>query len=152
LVRLASVEERRAASLVSFVILVRADGDEATEWSRMAIGFAGANRDYARSWRDLRRRERAFWIVVLSYVPGVGVAIMAVHLIRHDVPEYFAPWVGGGWLATYVIATFYRRSFRCPRCQHFFLGRTMDRGDSAQSCAHCELPRESPQDPDAHSP
>ena len=117
----------------------------------MAIGFARADQGYARSWRALRRRERAFWIVVLSYLPGVAVAILAVHLARDDVPECFALWVGGGWIASYVIASLYRGSFRCPRCGDFFLRRTIDRSGPERTCAHCELPRGAPQDPDAHS-
>jgi hypothetical protein len=117
----------------------------------MMIGFARSDPDYARSWRDLRRREAAFWIVVLSYLPGVALALLAVHLIRHDVPEHFALWVGGGWIATYVMANLYRLGFRCPRCRCSFFRPRMEQSGHAPTCAHCNLPRGAPQDPDAQS-
>ena len=117
----------------------------------MAIGVIRSDTDYARSWRDLRRREAAIWIVVVSYLPAVALAILFVHLFRYDVPERFAAWVAGGWIATYLAASFYRGAFRCPRCDHLFFHRTEDQGVPARACAHCRLPRWAHQDPDVRS-
>ena len=105
---------------------------------------------YERSWRDLRRRELLFWLVVLSYLPGVLLTILAVSLFRYDVPDQFAFWVGGGWIASYLALAFYRRGFRCPRCHDFFLRRGRNQTSSSHTCAHCELPCWAPEDPGVH--
>jgi hypothetical protein len=114
----------------------------------MAIGLVRSDTDYARSWRDLRRREVALWLVVVSYLPALALAMLVVHLFRYDVPQHFIVWVAGGWIAGYLAASVYRGAFRCPRCQHLFLTKAENQGTPARACTHCRLPRWAPQDPD----
>ena len=85
----------------------------------MAIAIRETEVDYEHSWRDLRRRELAFWAVVFSYLPSVGLTMLAVSLFHYDVPKDFAVWVGGGWIAMYIITSLYRRGFRCPTVSQF---------------------------------
>lgn len=112
----------------------------------MAIGSPRAGADNERSWRDLRRREVAFWTVVLSYLPAVGLAILAAGLLSYDVPRNLAVWVAGGWIAFYVAASLHRRGFRCPRCHNLYFRRGQT--SSARACAHCTLPCWALEDPD----
>jgi hypothetical protein len=114
----------------------------------MAITFRKTDADYEQNWRDLRRRELAFWTVVLSYLPAMGLTILVASLLHHDVPKDFAIWIGGGWIAVYIGASLYRRRFRCPRCHNFFFRRGGDQSSSPPTCAHCALPCWTPKDPD----
>jgi hypothetical protein len=115
----------------------------------MAIGLVRSDTDYARSWRDLRRREATFLIVVVSYLPAFALATLVVHLFRYHVPQQFVIWVAGGWIAGYLAASVYCGAFRCPRCHHLFFHRADNQGAPARACTHCRLPRWAPQDPDA---
>jgi hypothetical protein len=84
--------------------------------------------DYSRQLADLRRRNRIFWIIVLSYPLGMT-------LLMSFFPTPI--WVALIWMGATLIASLYRNGFRCPRCgQRFF--RT---GRFSRSCVHCGLPR-----------
>jgi hypothetical protein len=104
--------------------------------------------NYEHGWRDLRRRELAFWTIVLTYLPAVGLTMLALGLLHQDVPKNFAVWVGGGWIAIYIVASLCRRRFRCPRCRNFYFRRGDDQRSSRPICAHCALPCWTTTDPE----
>ncbi len=98
-----------------------------------------ADPEYLRSWRDLRRRELLFWFLVLSYVSGSLLIIVAVNVFNHDVPEHLGIYFSGVWLAGFVGASRYRQNFRCPRCHHFFFHRFRPIEPHARNCVNCNL-------------
>jgi hypothetical protein len=106
--------------------------------------------EYARSWRDLRRREFLWWLVMLMFMPGILLIMLALGIAFGDVPEHFGLWFGGVWIATFVVVSVYRQSFRCPRCNRSFFWRRNGYNPQAQYCAHCQLPRWALTDSDSH--
>ena len=92
---------------------------------------------YENAWYDLRRRELLIRLVALSFLPGVGVLILVTNWGYGDAPEHFGRWVGGGWIAAFLVAAIYRRCFRCPRCDNLYFGRRFSY--SPDVCAHCGL-------------
>jgi hypothetical protein len=110
--------------------------------SRLMANHSEAVSNYVRNWRDLRRRQYLFWIVVLSFVPAVLLSILIVNLLGSDVPQYFGAAIGAAWLAAYVAADCYLHHFRCPRCQGLFhIGYV---GQIARCCMHCRLANGTP--------
>ena len=94
--------------------------------------------NYINAWTDLRRRELLFRFVALSFVPLIFLTIAVVNALYGDLPQQFGRWVGGGWIAAFLVAGLYRRWFRCPRCSARFFAH----GASlvAERCANCRLP------------
>ena len=100
-----------------------------------------ADPQYLTSWRDLRRRELLFWFFVLSYVPGILLIIIIVNVFEHDLPEHIGMYFSAAWLAGFAGTSFYRQSFRCPRCHQFFFRRFMFVDPQSRSCVNCNLAR-----------
>jgi hypothetical protein len=82
-----------------------------------------------------------FWFLVLSYVSGFLLIIVAVNVFNHDVPEHLGIYFSGVWLAGFVGASRYRQNFRCPRCHHFFFHRFRPIEPHARNCVNCNLAR-----------
>ena len=96
---------------------------------------------YAQSWGDLRRRDLLFWFFVLSYVPGILLIIVLVNDFHRSVPEHLGTYFSIAWLAGFAGASFYRQSFRCPRCGQLFFRRMRLIEPSARKCMNCNLAR-----------
>jgi hypothetical protein len=104
---------------------------------RTIFNDPGTASNYARSWRDLRRRQYLFWIIVLSFLPAMLLSLAIINLLRNDAPEYFGAAIGAVWLAAYVAADFHLHHFRCPRCHGLFSAGYG--GQLSRSCTHCQL-------------
>jgi hypothetical protein len=92
--------------------------------------------DYEASWRSLQRRDRLVWGIAVSYVPCMAVLMVGVMMVGEQVTPQLFVYAAVLWLGVYVVASYYRQDFRCPRCtQRFF-----PRGGDARSCAFCNLP------------
>lgn len=102
----------------------------------MSVFGALSDRHPERCWADLRRRERILRYVAVSFAPGFLLLLWAINLVRPDVPQEFALWVVGIWVAAFVAASLYQQSFRCPRCSSPFFKRS---NSHSRSCAHCGL-------------
>ena len=89
---------------------------------------------YPRSWGDLRRRDLLFWFFVLSYVPGMVLIIVLVNDFPRSVPEH-GTYFSVAWLTGFAGASFYRQSFRCPRCGQLFFRRMRLIEPSARKCS-----------------
>jgi len=96
---------------------------------------------YPRSWGDLRRRDLLFWFFVLSYVPGMVLIIVLVNDVHRSVPEHLGTYFSVAWLAGFAGASFYRQSFRCPRCGQLFFRRMRLIEPSARKCMNCNRAR-----------
>jgi hypothetical protein len=94
---------------------------------------------YSQSWGDLRCRELLFWFFVLSYVPGMVLTIVLVNEFPRSVPDRLGTYFSVVWLAGFAGASFYRQSFRCPRCGELFFRRMRVIEPSARKCVNCNL-------------
>ena len=94
---------------------------------------------YPRGWGDLRCRDLLFWFVVLSYVPGMLLIIVLVNDFPLSVPEHLGTYFTVAWLAGFAGASFYRQSFRCPRCGQLFFRRMRLIEPSARKCVNRNL-------------
>jgi hypothetical protein len=97
--------------------------------------------EYPQSWGDLSCREILFWFFVLSYVLGTLLIIVLVNDFPLSVPEHLGTYFSVAWLAGFAGASFYRQSFRCPRCGQFFFRRMRLIEPSARRCVNCNLAR-----------
>jgi hypothetical protein len=97
--------------------------------------------EYPQSWGDLSCREILFWFFVLSYVPGMLLIIVLVNDFPLSVPEHLGTYFSVAWLAGFAGASFYRQSFRCPRCGQLFFRRMRLIEPSARRCVNCNLAR-----------
>jgi hypothetical protein len=101
--------------------------------------------DYTAAWRDYRKRRFVFWVVFLSYMPGVMAFFLGVGLPLASMtgikPDYFFFAIAGTWMLAFVVTNLRAVSFPCPRCgQHFF--RTWWYSNPlARRCVHCGLPK-----------
>jgi hypothetical protein len=82
-----------------------------------------------------------FWLVILSYLPGMLVIMLVVNRVRDDVPEHMLAYLSVAWLAAFLLASSYRRRFRCPRCHELFFRGLTGFDLHTQVCLHCDLPR-----------
>lgn len=99
-----------------------------------------ASQIYQRSWQDLRRRDLVFKLVVVSYVPGMALAILATEVFANYVSTRLAVYAAAVWLTMFVAVDLYRQAFRCPRCDHHFFRRSIWRGPDSRNCLNCDLP------------
>ena len=97
------------------------------------------SQNYRGAWDDLRKRIRIFWIVVLGYMPGVGLCTYLVYTF--GLPHWIAQGVAFVWMAAFIGAGGYRCGFRCPQCHHLFFMTWWRHNPYAGKCLHCKLPR-----------
>jgi hypothetical protein len=92
--------------------------------------------NYVEAYLDLSRRYRFYssgkiWLLTLCAVPAVifrnGLGIIVMMLLA---------WV------VYAASIQLIRTFRCPRCQHYYFGEGKIESGSLPNgkCVHCELP------------
>ena len=100
---------------------------------------------YASAWRGYARWSRAFWLVFVLYLPGVGFVSRALGLTRGDGTGVFI--AAGVWMLAFAIIGYRKSNFRCPRCGELFFRRFDDRPwrrswlyhPFARRCLHCGL-------------
>lgn len=86
-------------------------------------------------WSEYRRRRRWFFIVFLTYVPGVGVIGYSLSaLVGSDIAF---PVVAGFWMLAFAVAAVRMSSFPCPKCHRPFFHRLWVGNPLAEECIHC---------------
>jgi hypothetical protein len=93
--------------------------------------------NYAAAWADLRWRIRLFWIVFLTYLPGVAL----ITWLWPNLFEGLGFIVAIPWMIAFIIAGFYRHSFGCPRCGKWFFSTDWWQNPFSRKCLHCGLQR-----------
>lgn len=90
------------------------------------------------AWRDLRRRFRLLWILLLASLPGTFIFA----LLQDRVPRDAAlAAIGLLWAAAIARAGWRIARFACPRCGLAFFENWVFLKILRDRCAHCELPR-----------
>ena len=97
--------------------------------------------DYDAAWADLKWRIRMFWIVVLTYLPGVALITWLGSLIWPSHREQVGLVVAILWMIAFAATGFYRSFFRCPRCGKLFFQTDFWINTIAGRCMHCGLRR-----------
>jgi len=65
-------------------------------------------------WTEYRRRRNLFWLVLVTYVPGVLVLGLPLQwLLGSEEPIYLA---AGAWMVAFIVTANRMTAWRCPRC------------------------------------
>src|SRR6185503_13965867 len=95
---------------------------------------------YQRRWQEYRKRNTLFWVIALTYMPGV--ALSSIPLSRtfdSQKPVYMVAML---WMVAGTVAGFHRNNLKCPRCGHPFFRKTWWYDNwFAGKCVHCKLPK-----------
>ena len=87
------------------------------------------------SWQEYRRRRLWFFVIWLTYVPGVFVlGYPLTWLFGSDIPIYV---VAGAWMLAFIVSANYMESFCCPRCHDAFFRKFWFHNPLARRCVHC---------------
>lgn len=110
---------------------------------------------YSPAWRRYRRWARAFWIVALSYLPGVALIDRMVRSTHGNAANTVTFYVALAWLVATLVTGYCKGNFTCPRCGESYFaiwlqGRWRQGVWSnifARRCLHCGLPKWAPDNP-----
>jgi hypothetical protein len=92
-------------------------------------------------WRDLNRRFRLLWMLLLTSLPGTfASAWLLSGLLR---PKATLALIGLLWMAAVAAAGWHIARFACPRCGSPFFESWIFLKMLRDRCAHCALPRHS---------
>jgi hypothetical protein len=90
-------------------------------------------------WTEYRRKRNLFWLVLVSYVPGVLVFGLSLQwLLGSELPIYF---VAGAWMIAFIVTASRMTAWRCPRCGKSFFRTFWGQNPFALKCVHCRLPK-----------
>jgi len=97
---------------------------------------------YASAWRDLRRREAAYWIIFFTYLPGVVGLFKLLDWLAPGLGHSLAQWIAIAWGAAWIFSGYRRLAIHCPRCgERFVADRWWETSSlSSSECIHCGLP------------
>lgn len=89
------------------------------------------------TWYNYRHRRNVFWILLLSYLPGVAVTAFVLRTATGS--DAGVMFVAGAWLVAYGIAGWRFGHFPCPRCSRSFFIRRFMFCVWTRQCLHCGL-------------
>jgi hypothetical protein len=100
---------------------------------------------YTARWDEYRKTRNLFWLVFLTYLPGVAIIGIPLARLSRSRIVFFVT-LGLWWLA--FMATGLSLSFwKCPRCRKRFFSKWWYHNSFARKCVHCKLPKWAPADP-----
>jgi len=109
---------------------------------------------YSAAWRRYRRWAWSFWIIFVTYLPGMALVNRAVgHMRESSAVIFFAAFT---WMIAFAVIGYLKSNFSCPRCSELFFHEFDDRAwrrvwrdnPFARRCPHCGLPKWASQDAD----
>jgi hypothetical protein len=107
---------------------------------------------YSPAWRRYRRLSRTFWVLFLSFLPGVAVVSRLPAVPRGGDAVFVA---GLAWMIAFSAIGYAKWNLQCPRCGELFFHKFDDRAwrmswrhnPFARRCMHCGLPKWAARDP-----
>jgi hypothetical protein len=102
---------------------------------------------YSTRWSDYKRRRNLFWLVFLTYIPGVVILGIPLSKLLHADSIVFV--IVALWMLAFVVVGNYWGFWKCPRCGKPFFRKWWYHNSFARKCVHCKLPKWSLTDPDA---
>src|ERR1051325_3073087 len=94
---------------------------------------------YSVQWEDYRRRRNLFWIVFLTYIPGILIIGIPLACLFHS--NVVGPIVAGLWMLAFIVVSNYWGFWKCPRCGKPFFRKWWYHNSFARRCVHCKLPK-----------
>ena len=92
---------------------------------------------YSTQWADYRRRRRIFFLIFLSYIPGMYA--LGIPLEKHFASEIPLIAVAVTWIMAFVTAGWHMNAWKCPCCGNTFFRRKWIHNQFARKCVHCGL-------------
>lgn len=90
------------------------------------------------SWHEYKRRRRWFFIVLLTYLPGVALVGYPLRaLVGFDVFAVVACF----WLLVFTVVSVRMNSFPCPKCHRPFFYRFPVSNPLTGECMRCGFPK-----------
>lgn len=91
------------------------------------------------SWQYYRHWRRVYWLVLLTFFPGVGgIVIIGEFIFRSSLLAFLAFSV---WAVAFLESGVRLLGFRCPQCGNPFFSRAFSYNTFAKKCVHCGLPK-----------
>jgi hypothetical protein len=91
------------------------------------------------SWQNYRRRRFWFFVIWLTYVPGVFVLGYPLsRLLDSGIPVYI---LAGAWIVAFIASANYMELFPCPKCRRAFFRTSWFHNPLARRCVHCGFPK-----------
>jgi hypothetical protein len=88
-------------------------------------------------WTEYRRRRNIFWLVLVTYVPGVlAFGLSLQWLLGSELPIYLA---AGAWIIAFIVTANRMTAWHCPRCGKAFFRTFWGQNPFAGKCVHCQL-------------
>jgi hypothetical protein len=87
------------------------------------------------TWRDFRRRKRAFWAVFLLYLPVVLLVSFVLRAL--GLGESWALGAAVTWMALWTVAGSWLARFRCPSCGEPFFSKGRAGNVWSNACRQC---------------
>jgi predicted membrane metal-binding protein len=92
---------------------------------------------YTVQWNDYRMRRRIFWIICISYLPGVFLLSLPLEKYFHsDVPMMV---IAFSWLFAFLASGWYMNVWICPCCGNPYFKRRWFYNQFTSKCVHCGL-------------
>jgi hypothetical protein len=92
--------------------------------------------EYEAQWTEYRRRRRVFWLIFVTYIPGVFlIGVPLGNIFNSETPAVVTALM---WMAAFAIAGWRTTYWRCPRCRKRFFA-TWYVNQFARKCVHCGL-------------
>jgi hypothetical protein len=105
--------------------------------------------DYSVAWQDLKRRERIFGILFLTYIPaGLAIGVPLSKRVHSGWPFYV---VSGMWMAAVAFSYLRYVWWRCPKCHERFFYKGLFSNPITRRCLHCGLKMWASSDPGENS-
>ena len=92
---------------------------------------------YAAQWDDYRKRNKIFWLVFATYLPGV--VVIGIPLARFFHTGVMVGIIAGFWMIAFVVSRTHLRFWKCPRCSKPFFQKWWYHNSFARRCVHCAL-------------
>jgi hypothetical protein len=98
---------------------------------------------YQKDWEEYKRRQKAFWLVFLGYIPFMFLFnVVLADLFRvfsfGENVSFFCFIVFG---VVWIICGIRLQYWKCPQCRNSFHAKWWWRNIFSSKCLHCKLPK-----------
>ncbi|MDD5492036.1 MAG: hypothetical protein PHV60_05075 [bacterium] len=101
---------------------------------------------YEHQWQEYKKRRNLFWIIWLTYLPGVLIIGYPLgKFFRSETPFIILAVV---WMVFFIIAGTRFSYWKCPRCGNSYFAKWWYANQFVRKCVHCKLPKWANEDPD----
>lgn len=92
---------------------------------------------YEKNWAEYRKRRKLFWIIFLTYLPGVAIIGAPLGQLFKSETSYLI--VAIIWMCAFAVSGLRFSFWKCPRCEKCFSLRWHSSNPFTSRCLHCGL-------------